>query len=150
MTQRAHAGAVFCGVIVAALVALAPARARASDAGSIDLDSQTVAGTLLVCSAIGFGVADLAFIARDQPTPPWLSLLQIGLSGVFLPMNVFLSDPSVGLTIAAASSAAWFTSFGVYNLAVYPGYRRAKAREAYGFSITSHSRGGMLLVRARL
>ena len=140
---------LFC-FAVAALLTFAPACACASGAESIDFDGKTVAGTLLVGSAIGFGVADLTFIGCDQPTPPWLSLLQIGLSGVFLPLNVFLSDPSVGLTVAAASSAAWFTSFGVYNLAVYPGYRRAKAREAYGFAVTSHARGGMLVVQARL
>ena len=144
MTYRAHARAELCGLVFAALIALTPVRAHASSAGLLELDSQTVAGALLVGSAIGFGFADLTFISRDQ------SVLQIGLSGVFLPLNVFLSDPSVGLTIGAASSAAWFTSFGVYNLAVYPGYRRAKAREPYGFAITSHARGGMLVVQARL
>jgi uncharacterized membrane protein HdeD (DUF308 family) len=150
MTYRAHDIALFCSLALAALFAFTPARASASGALSIDFESEAVAGTLLIGSAIGFGVADLTFIGRDQPTPPWLSLLQIGLSGVFLPINVFLSDPSVGLTVAAASSAAWFTSFGLYNLAVYPDYRRAKAREPYGFAITSHARGGMLLVQARL
>lgn len=152
MTRCVHDRALPCSLLLVAVLSLLPSRAAASREFSLEFGEPTLAGTLLITSAIGFGAADLAFIVSERPMPAWLSLLQIGVSGLFLPMNALLSSGSVPLGITAVGTGVWFTSFGIYNVAVYPEYRRKRMREgAYGFAIAPRAHGGTTVqVYARL
>jgi hypothetical protein len=120
-------------VVVAALLAIGvvePDVAQASGGGlGLSLESDAGgAAALLGLSAIGFGALDIAFFAAGRPLPVGLSILQIGLAGVLVPL-LSLSAHDSAVAIGAFVSMAWFSGHGIHELVVYPEYARRRRAE---------------------
>jgi hypothetical protein len=116
-------------VVVLAFGALRPEAAHASGAPTLSLEGDAHAGMMLLgVSAIGFGLLDLAFIAKDRPLPVGLSILQISVAGVLVPLFALTARDS-GVAIGAFVSMAWFSGHGIHELVVYPEYARRRGAE---------------------
>ena len=154
-------GTVHATLAAAAFVAcmtLAPTSAHASGAPSFDLDGDAVAQTVLLSNALVFGGLDILFIAIGRPMPMWLSIMQIAIAGAVLPYLAINAADSVALQVAAGASAVLFTSYGIYDIARYPAWRRQKlrereierARELCGIAIEPRPQGALLHVYGRM
>lgn len=106
----------------------APARANGAGAPSLRLESDE-AVTMLLLSDLVFGGMDSLFLALDRPLPVGLSILQISVGGLLVPLVVGASTDSAAVQIAASASGLWFSAHGIYNLATYPAYARERRRQ---------------------
>jgi hypothetical protein len=108
------------GLATAAFLWLAQsATAEASGAISPTVDRDTlVGGTLLIGSAIAFGTVDLLYFAHDRPMPIGLTVVQMVVGGILVPLAASRSNDQ-GILIGAAFSTAWFTGHGVYSVVAH-------------------------------
>lgn len=113
-------------VVLAALLLAHPPQAHASGGGPT-LELENASGALLGLSAIGFGGMDLFFLAADRPLPLALSILQITIAGMLIPLTAVESNDT-GLLIGAGISSAWFIGHGIFNIHLGSERRRERQR----------------------
>lgn len=113
-------------IATALWLAEAPA-ARASGTPAPDFDGDAMSTVLLASSAIGFGTVDLLYLAHDRPLPIALTILQITVAGMLVPLSA-IGAHSTGLHLGAVMSFSWFVGHGVYNIFAYSARERERQK----------------------
>lgn len=121
-----HARLVLGSAVLAALLFAHAPQAHASGGGPT-LELENASGVLLGLSAIGFGGMDLFFLAADRPPPLALSILQITIAGMIIPLTAVESNDT-GLLIGAGISSAWFIGHGVFSIQLRSERQRERQR----------------------
>jgi hypothetical protein len=131
MTQ--HRGLFARVLLSAAIIAVvwclhAPAAhaSRAPFESGLQISGGDLSAGLLAASALVFGSIDLVYLARDRPLPIGLTILQITVAGMLVPLTS-VDTGRVDVQIGAVISSAWFAGHGIYSLLAYSELERKRA-----------------------
>jgi len=133
MTQQQALGIrMLLGAAIVAVLSLAdPPAAHASRTpfeSGLQLDLGEASPGLLVLSGLTFGAIDLLYLAFDRHMPIALTILQITVAGILVPLTA-LESRRYDVHVGAVFSSAWFIGHGIYSIFEYSDYQRRR-REA--------------------
>jgi hypothetical protein len=125
-------------LLAAGLGCAMPGSARASGApGPLLVEDEVLPALALVHIALPVLVVDLVLLAIDRPLPHALSVPQIAIVGLLLPIATLETVDDAGferadrdvLKVFAVASLIWFCAHGIYSIAAYDAREKAKKRE---------------------
>lgn len=117
-------GAATIAVLSLADVPAAHASRTPFESG-LELNVGEMSSGLLVLSGLTFGAIDLLYLAFDRHMPLALTILQITVAGILVPLTA-VETRRYGVHVGAVFSSAWFIGHGIYSIFEYSDYQRRR------------------------